>query len=75
MPDWSKILKDDYKDHWKMESDDNDSGGEGWLPLDKYLARNRGTSLSVHEGIGKTLKGRDLRRVRNAILKKVGFEN
>ena len=76
VPDWSKILKDDYKDHRKMESDDDDDdGGEGWLPPHEYLARNRGASLSVHEGIGRTLKGRDLRRVRNAIWKKVGFED
>ncbi|KAL5549048.1 hypothetical protein UlMin_004279 [Ulmus minor] len=59
-----------------MESDnDGSGGGEGWLPLHKYLARNYGASLSIHEGIGRTLKGRDLRRVRNAIWKKVGFED
>ncbi|XP_062117233.1 protein S40-4-like [Humulus lupulus] len=92
VPDWSKILKDDYKDHRKVsdfdfddetENDDEDHGGIGvigggdddWIPPHEYLARTRGASLSVHEGVGRTLKGRDLWRVRNAIWKKVGFED
>jgi len=86
VPDWSKILKEDYKDHPRWESDeeeDNFGGdernqGQGLtmrVPPHEYLARTRGASLSVHEGIGRTLKGRDLRSVRNAIWKKVGFED
>lgn len=81
IPDWSKILKDDYKEHGKRESDedfdrdDDDEDQDDRLPPHEYLARTRGASFSVHEGIGRTLKGRDLRRVRNAIWKKVGFED
>ncbi|XP_015951592.1 uncharacterized protein LOC107476304 [Arachis duranensis] len=88
IPDWSKILKQEYKDHRKWESDDDDDyedddedddyNGEGGgvrVPPHEYLAKTRGASLSVHEGIGRTLKGRDLRSVRNAIWKKVGFED
>ncbi|XP_020212677.1 uncharacterized protein LOC109797153 [Cajanus cajan] len=84
IPDWSKILKEDYKEHPKWESDGDDEeehvGDEGnqrgfRVPPHEYLARTRGASLSVHEGIGRTLKGRDLRSVRNAIWKKVGFED
>ncbi|XP_061374248.1 protein S40-4-like [Gastrolobium bilobum] len=83
IPDWSKILKEDYKEHRKWESDDDDVGDEDEgdhhggirVPPHEYLARTRGASLSVHEGIGRTLKGRDLRSVRNAIWKKVGFED
>ncbi|QCE05965.1 uncharacterized protein LOC114190429 [Vigna unguiculata] len=93
IPDWSKILKEDYKDHnprWESEDEDEDDnfGGCGdepnqgqqglrniRVPPHEYLARTRGASLSVHEGIGRTLKGRDLRSVRNAIWKKVGFED
>ncbi|KAK7279349.1 hypothetical protein RJT34_24398 [Clitoria ternatea] len=89
IPDWSKILKQDYKEHQKWETDDEDEdededdqdeGGRHHhlggikVPPHEYLARTRGASLSVHEGIGRTLKGRDLRSVRNAIWKKVGFE-
>ncbi|PKI65158.1 uncharacterized protein LOC116206848 [Punica granatum] len=79
-----KILKDDtHHDprHHRQGSGDDDDGneeGEGVdcrLPPHEHLARRWGASLSVHEGIGRTLKGRDLRRVRNAIWKKVGFED
>ncbi|KAK7345569.1 hypothetical protein VNO77_16174 [Canavalia gladiata] len=88
IPDWSKILKDDYKEHPKWDTDDDDDEEQEQehhhgddhppgirVPPHEYLARTRGASLSVHEGIGRTLKGRDLRSVRNAIWKKVGFED
>lgn len=76
IPDWSKILKEDYKEHKKWDSDDDDDEDGGVrVPPHEYLARTRGASLSVHEGIGRTLKGRDLSSVRNAIWKKVGFED
>ncbi|CAI8614591.1 unnamed protein product [Vicia faba] len=77
IPDWSKILKDEYKKKNKENSDDDEDGydRETRLPPHEYLARTRGASLSVHEGKGRTLKGRDLRSVRNAIWKKVGFED
>jgi hypothetical protein len=83
IPDWSKILKEDYKEHRIRESDedaggaddDKDDDHDNRLPPHEYLARTRGASFSVHEGIGRTLKGRDLRQVRNAIWKKVGFED
>lgn len=87
IPDWSKILKDEYREHSKRESDEDRGGGGGdddedkeeeyygLVPPHEYLAMRRGASFSVHEGIGRTLKGRDLRRVRNAIWKKVGFED
>ncbi|XP_021747170.1 uncharacterized protein LOC110731329 [Chenopodium quinoa] len=41
--------------------------------LAKKLARSQISSFSVYEGIGRTLKGRDLSKVRNAILTKTGF--
>ncbi|CAJ1893514.1 unnamed protein product [Sphenostylis stenocarpa] len=77
IPDWSKILKDDYEEHEKRDfvSDDDDNDGGERVPPHEYLARTRGASLSVHEGKGRTLKGRDLRSVRNAIWKKFGFED
>ncbi|KAL8508814.1 hypothetical protein ACS0TY_016140 [Phlomoides rotata] len=63
IPKWSKIEEDDV-------DEENDK-----IPPHEYLARKRGASLSVHEGVGRTLKGRDLRRVRNAIWKQLGFED
>ncbi|XP_057805430.1 protein S40-4-like [Salvia miltiorrhiza] len=77
IPDWSKILggecrrlagDDEYGD--EVEGEQNDR-----IPPHEYLARTRGASLSVHEGEGRTLKGRDLSRVRNAIWKQIGFED
>ncbi|CAL5424217.1 unnamed protein product [Camellia sinensis] len=83
VPDWSKILKEDYKDNRRKESDDDVDDGEGEagnrIPphefLARQLARTRIASFSVHEGIGRTLKGRDLSRVRNAIWEKTGFQD
>lgn len=39
----------------------------------RRLARSHISSSSVCEGAGRTLKGRDLSRVRNAVLAKTGF--
>ncbi|XP_024984238.1 uncharacterized protein LOC112520169 [Cynara cardunculus var. scolymus] len=77
IPDWSKISRMDgciYKHHDDGYDDDGDDDDDEWLPPHEYLARTRMASLSVHEGIGRTLKGRDLSRVRNAIWKQTGFE-
>ncbi|OMO67466.1 Senescence regulator [Corchorus capsularis] len=86
IPDWSKILREEYRDNRRRsESDDDDVEGDDWseggvrIPphefLAKQMARTRIASFSVHEGIGRTLKGRDLRRVRNAIFEKTGFQD
>ncbi|CAL5357060.1 unnamed protein product [Camellia sinensis] len=85
IPDWSKILKEDYKENrWResndevVEEEDDDDGDGGWgnrIPPHEFLARTRIASFSVHEGIGRTLKGRDLSRVRNAIWEKIGFQD
>ncbi|XP_057960628.1 protein S40-7-like [Malania oleifera] len=61
------------------DDEDDDDGGEDeemvppheWIA--RKLARNQISSFSVCEGVGRTLKGRDLRKVRNAILTKTGF--
>ncbi|XWS71820.1 hypothetical protein CRYUN_Cryun03dG0170900 [Craigia yunnanensis] len=86
IPDWSKILREEYRDNpRRSESDDDDVEGDDWLEggvripphefLAKQMARTRIASFSVHEGIGRTLKGRDLRRVRNSIFEKTGFQD
>ncbi|XP_073062023.1 protein S40-4-like [Primulina eburnea] len=81
IPDWSKILRGEYREragdsvggYGDAEEDDED--GNFRFPPHEYLARTRVASFSVHEGVGRTLKGRDLRRVRNAIWKQTGFED
>lgn len=39
----------------------------------RQLAQREITSFSVYEGVGRTLKGRDLSRVRNAVWTRTGF--
>ncbi|KAL7092069.1 hypothetical protein ACP275_12G142900 [Erythranthe tilingii] len=76
VPDWSKILGSEYKGRGprELEDEEGDEGNDG-IPPHEYLAKNRGASLSVHEGRGRTLKGRDLSRVRDAVWKKFGFQD
>lgn len=64
--------------HVDVDDDgDGDDDGDDMVPpheyLAKKLARSQISSFSVYEGIGRTLKGRDLSKVRNAILTKTGF--
>ncbi|KAJ8543933.1 hypothetical protein K7X08_025551 [Anisodus acutangulus] len=81
VPDWSKILKDEYRENRRIidRDDEFDGGDDDRIPPHEFLARQfartRIASFSVHEGIGRTLKGRDLSRVRNAIFEKTGFED
>ncbi|KAL6195765.1 hypothetical protein ACLB2K_031383 [Fragaria x ananassa] len=71
IPDWSKILRDEYRENRRSDDDDEDE----WSAGSVRMARTRIASFSVHEGVGRTLKGRDLSRVRNAIWEKTGFED
>ncbi|CAN6480361.1 unnamed protein product [Victoria cruziana] len=57
--------------------DDEDKAEDEMLPPHLLVARasasSHVTTFSVFEGVGRTLKGRDLRRVRNAVFQKTGF--
>lgn len=86
IPDWSKILRDEYRENHRGDSvdyddvdgDDECENGVRVPPhelLARQMARTRIASFSVHEGVGRTLKGRDLSRVRNAIWEKTGFQD
>jgi len=88
IPDWSKILGAEYAGScagargWAAHDDAfaedaAGSGGRRWVPPHEMLqCRERAAaSFSVREGAGRTLKGRDLRRVRNAIWEKTGFQD
>ncbi|KAJ6791188.1 putative eukaryotic translation initiation factor 4B1 [Iris pallida] len=47
-----------------------------WVPPHEYLAREHGrrsVTTSVFEGAGRTLKGRDMSRVRDAVWRQTGF--
>ncbi|KAM5585554.1 protein S40-4 [Rosa sericea] len=55
------------------EEDDYDSKEPPHEFIARRLARSQISSFSVCEGAGRTLKGRDLSKVRNAVLIKTGF--
>ncbi|KAK4344512.1 hypothetical protein RND71_034688 [Anisodus tanguticus] len=89
IPDWSMIygtsLKKDIcnfvTNNSNFGSDDDEEIEEtdegNVMPPHEWLAKRLGrrqiSSFSVCEGVGRTLKGRDLSRVRNAVLTKTGF--
>jgi Senescence regulator len=60
------------------EEEEDKSDEEEMLPPHEIVVRTRAkesplTTFSVLEGAGRTLKGRDLRQVRNAVWRKTGF--
>ncbi|XP_076941240.1 protein S40-6-like [Bidens hawaiensis] len=72
IPDWSKIYKKGPSDH-RYYDDDNDNDDSEIVPPHEYIARRLAITSSMCEGGGWTLKGRDLSKLRNAILRKTGF--
>lgn len=82
VPDWSKILgvgmdRRKENNHNLFFSADEEEDGGDMLPPHEYLAREQArsqmTTTSVFEGVGRTLKGRDMSRVRNAVWRQTGF--
>lgn len=64
---------DDGDDDDVADDDDDDDVADGEIvPPHEIVARSYVT-FSVFEGAGRTLKGRDLCRVRNAVFQKTGF--
>ncbi|MCO5574027.1 hypothetical protein L7F22_027805 [Adiantum nelumboides] len=73
VPDWSKIM---VKANGKSEEGNKDDDDDRLPPhelLAKEYARSQMTTFSVCEGHGRTLKGRDLSRVRDAVWSQMGF--
>ncbi|XP_060202805.1 protein S40-7-like [Lycium barbarum] len=56
----------------RFDEVDDDVEDEEMVPPHVMVAQSHVT-FSVFEGVGRTLKGRDLRRVRNAVFQKTGF--
>ncbi|KAE8656538.1 hypothetical protein F3Y22_tig00117000pilonHSYRG00273 [Hibiscus syriacus] len=79
VPDWSKIYRVNSVE-WVQDSDDGlDVGDSEMVPPHEYLAREyarskKSSGASVFEGVGRTLKGRDLSRVRDAVWSQTGFD-
>ncbi|GMI97267.1 hypothetical protein like AT3G15040 [Hibiscus trionum] len=65
--------KQDFDDYYDMELEEE---GEMLPPHEivaRSLAQSPALACSVLEGVGRTLKGRDLRQVRNAVWRQTGF--
>ncbi|KAK7333496.1 hypothetical protein VNO80_30270 [Phaseolus coccineus] len=62
-----------YSDDEEEEDDEYDTKLPPHEFIARRLARTQISSFSVFEGVGRTLKGRDLSKVRNAVLTKTGF--
>ncbi|KAL3519471.1 hypothetical protein ACH5RR_017620 [Cinchona calisaya] len=78
VPDWSKIYRVDSVESLH-DSDDGADYDQEWIPPHEYLAREHARSRkmaanSVFEGVGRTLKGRDMSRVRDAVWSQTGFD-
>ncbi|KAE8659757.1 hypothetical protein F3Y22_tig00116962pilonHSYRG01028 [Hibiscus syriacus] len=79
VPDWSKIYRVNSVE-WVHGSDDGlDDGDSEMVPPHEYLARvyaqsKKSNGASVFEGVGRTLKGRDMSRVRDAVWSQTGFD-
>ncbi|KAK4275453.1 hypothetical protein QN277_018533 [Acacia crassicarpa] len=67
------IKYDDEEDDEEQEDDEFDVKLPPHEFIAKRLAKTQISSFSVFEGVGRTLKGRDLSKVRNAVLIKTGF--
>lgn len=79
VPDWSKILRVDSVESLQGLDDRMEDGDSEMVPPHEYLAREYTrrqeiAATSVFEGMGRTLKGRDLRRVRDAVWSQTGFD-
>ncbi|KAF8391548.1 hypothetical protein HHK36_023854 [Tetracentron sinense] len=86
IPDWSKIYRkisnkdsdshgfeDGYDDGTVIHDNDDDIMVPPHEWIAKKLARSQIFSFSLCEGVGRTLKGRDLSKVRDAVLTRTGF--
>ncbi|KAK6942582.1 Senescence regulator S40 [Dillenia turbinata] len=77
VPVLSQAMKSRKSNNFE-EVDFDEDDDEEMLPPHEIVARGRSnrspkTTFSVLEGVGRTLKGRDLRQVRNAVWRKTGF--
>ena len=74
VPDWSKIYRVESVESMH-DSDDWEERDFDMVPPHEYLARSRNSAAnSVYEGVGRTLKGRDMSRVRDAVWSQTGFD-
>jgi hypothetical protein len=71
VPAWPNGKRTTDARRWEGELEDED--GDPIVPPHEVAARRAAAAASVMEGSGRTLKGRDLRRLRNAVWRTTGF--
>nr|GEY18570.1 hypothetical protein [Tanacetum cinerariifolium] len=71
VPDWSKIYRVDSVESMHNDYSDDELSSDHIVPPHEYLARSH---RSVFEGVGRTLKGRDLSRIRDTVWSQTGFD-
>lgn len=76
----ARVLLRDRRGNGRESGREEEDEESGMMPPHEYLAKSQkrrsrksGGGASVFEGVGKTLKGRELRRVRDAIWSQTGF--
>lgn len=73
VPAWPKKKFGEFESLEQLDDvDDALDEEEDMVPPHIIVARSH-VNFSVFEGVGRTLKGRDLRQVRNAVFQKTGF--
>jgi Senescence regulator len=74
VPTWHSRTGCSWDSKGRKDDDEVFSQESAMVPPHVMVARSHTSSaFSVLEGAGRTLKGRDLRRVRNAVWQKTGF--
>ncbi|KAF8051895.1 hypothetical protein N665_1655s0002 [Sinapis alba] len=81
VPDWSKIYRVNLVESTHELEEEEEEEEPGMMPPHEYVAKSEarrsrkmgGGGRSMFEGVGRTLKGRELRRVRDAIWSQTGF--
>ncbi|KAJ1691970.1 hypothetical protein LUZ63_016125 [Rhynchospora breviuscula] len=79
VPDWTGLLQNGSGHlgnrsgcYGEVESEWKEEEGE-LVPPHQWTQARGGTTASVFEGVGRTLKGRDMSRVRDAVWSQTGF--
>ncbi|KAK8956896.1 hypothetical protein KSP39_PZI000771 [Platanthera zijinensis] len=73
VPAWPRGRRNLSGDLGEENDEEEDDSVAEMIPPHVIVAKSHAMSFSVFEGVGRTLKGRDLRRVRNAVFQKTGF--
>lgn len=75
VPNWPRMMRVESTESLLEEYDSAEEADGGYrIPPHEYLSRSRRpAATSVFEGVGRTLKGRDMSRVRDAVWSQTGF--